>query len=504
MAQNAVKQNDNPGACSLSYEDEMEPVRICRDVYAGTLAMRDNGNAYLRQFPKESDAAYSDRKSDAVLFNGFRKTVKGLGGMVFRKDIQLGDDVPEQIVPLLENFDLAGRHFDVFVRDGFEDKTQAGHNWVLVDWSGTEGTKSKRQEETGGARPYAVLVQKEQVRRVRSVNRGGRTVLTRFAYHETETVPDGEFTERLIERVRQYDLNEAGQVTFQSWTRPVGEDKAEWAVEAESRPLGERMKRIPVVPDYAARAGVFKSDPPLLDLALENVRHFQVRSERDTTLHVASVPIFTITGVDPEQASTVIVSTEKGLVLPEGADAKYVEAAGGSLSEARTELQDIEQRMATMGLAMLQRQSRSAETAEAKRIDKDETDSHLAVMARGSQDAYEEVLGLFAMWMGLPSGGSIIVNRDFSTERLTPEMAKVLLAWVEAGKIRKETAWAVMVRGEILPGDFDPKLEAELLEAAEGLELERQRMELERMRAASMRQEDGDSEDVADEIAAAA
>src|SRR5690606_8155183 len=117
------------------------------DVYGGTFTMRDAGKRYLPQHPKEEDDAYKDRLRRAKLFNAFRRTVKGLTGLVFRKDPQIGDDVPEPIVGHLDNIDLTGRDLATFAKALFKSKTKLGHAHILVDWHGPEGAR-RRQDES--------------------------------------------------------------------------------------------------------------------------------------------------------------------------------------------------------------------------------------------------------------------------------------------------------------------------------------------------------------------
>lgn len=153
-----------------------------------------------------------------------------------------------------------------------------------------------------------------------------------------------------------------------------------------------------------------------------------------------------------------------GLALPGSEmDAKYVETTGSGLEQSRQELQDIEQRMAALGLSMLQRQSRAAETAEAKRIDRAVEESELGAFARSLEDAIEDALRFHAMWLDLEGGGSAQVNRDFDTQPIDPGAVSVLLKAVGDGALSIETMWEILVRGEILPDTFDPEIEQERL-----------------------------------------
>lgn len=474
------ESHDSPGFRSLDHAAQLPPVERYRHVYEGTDRMREMGRAYLPQFPKEPDDAYFARLARAVLFNATRKTASSLTGMVYRKPLNIAK-VPKAIQEHLENVDLAGRHVDRFGQDVFEDKF-AGHAFILVDWSGPKASVTTAQEEASEARPYWVHVKKEQVLRTPFSNEGGRTVLQSFAYHETDTVKDGEFGEKRIERVRQFDLVNVGggrRVRFRSWTRDVAEgaDAAEWDSEQEEGQevfLGPRMNRIPVVCDYGNRTGFMRSAPVLDDLVHLNVRHYQLDSDADTSLHATLHDVFVTSGVDSEDIVTFAMGPTTGLALPNPDQrAEFVSAPGLGLEHADRKLEAIERRMAALGLAVLVKRDRVQQTAEESGNEKFEQDSGLSRMASDHQDALEEALQLHAMWMGLGNegGGSIEVNREFGVERMTPQMVQAVSQLVP-DKLSTETLWDLLVQGNVLPDTFDPKQEKSRIEGEGSSELQ--------------------------------
>jgi len=294
------------------------------------------------------------------------------------------------------------------------------------------------------------------------------TRLEHFAYLSTSTERDGEFGEKEVQRVREYTLavmTEDGSeprrvVRYVVWKlgkNARGEE--EWVIETDGT---MDISRIPLATAYAERTGFMVSDPPLLDLALENIGHYQVRSDRRNSLHIAGVPIPVTIGL--REGEAMPVGSSFGINLPVGGDAKYLEPNGASLSEMREELRDIEQRMAALGLAMLQRDTRAAETAEARRIEKSETDSSLSTAARLLAAAATEALSYHAEWLDLDAGGTCAVNRDFDAQLLDPAMIRELRAMVADGQLSLETLWEMLEKGEILPESFDAEIERDRLE----------------------------------------
>jgi len=471
-------KKDDPSTTGKAHDRQQKAVDVCRDVFAGTLNMRDRGGLYLPQFPKEIDTAYSSRLKQSVLFNAFKRTVNGLVGMIFRNDPQPTEEVPDIIEGLMDDIDLQGRHFTVFSRDVFTDAMIDGHACVLVDYPSVEEGEvpTLADERSKGLRPYWLDVRKQQVLSFRTRQEQGRTVLTQAAIQFITTEEDGRFGEKEVERIRVYRIMDArgedgADARYVSWE--------EWVKREKSKKIGEQyvmekegrltIPEIPLVAIYVNRTAYFESDPALLDLALENIKHYQVRSDQDNALHVCSIPIPIFTGLEEE--NELKVGSNVGVILPEGGSAVYLEPKGNALSHGRLQIQDIEQRMAALGLAMLQRQTRSAETAQAKMIDKAESDSALASAARGLEDGLNECLRLTAMWMKIDGGGEVNVNFDFMAQQMDPQMIDVLAKMVAQGYLTLQTLWELLIAGEVLPATFDPVEELQRLEEASEAEM---------------------------------
>jgi hypothetical protein len=107
--------------------------------------------------------------------------------------------------------------------------------------------------------------------------------------------------------------------------------------------------------------------------------------------------------------------------------------------------------MAALGLSMLQNETRAAETAEAKRMDKSEQDSALAVAARGLQDCLERALQFHAQYMGL-TDGTIEVNQEFEHLTLDSTQITAYSQLHQAGQISLDTLWAMLEDGNVAAG----------------------------------------------------
>ena len=138
-------------------------------------------------------------------------------------------------------------------------------------------------------------------------------------------------------------------------------------------------------------------------------------------------------------------------------------------------------------------QKLSAETAEAKRIDRSQGDSTMMVIAQQVQDMIDNCLAFHAEYMQQPEAGSSYVNRDFLGSRLEPQEIQALLQLYTAGTITQATLLSQLEAGEVLGDEFDVE---EVLEATQaGGLIETETPEPEVPEEADMPEETDDAED---------
>jgi len=421
-------------------------IKVCRDVAAGFERVQD----YLTQHPKEKAENYLIRKNRRTFFNAFGRTVDGLTGMIFRRDPVLGDDVPEIIKTHWENIDYKGTHGDVFCADLVHDAIEAGHSLILVDMPSVPKNLNAAQEKTLNVRPYWLRYSAEDVFSARSTRIGGRMVLEQIVLHEETVEADGAFGDRQVDRYRVFKRS-TGSIEWEVWTKRTTTGQ-ESLVKDSGGVLGNQTE-IPVSVCYGKRTGFMVSRPPLKDLADLNLLHYETNSDYHHAAHIANVPVPVVTGVSDDEK--LVIGPNAALMLPEGADAKYLETQGTALGHTRQMLQDIEANMATLGLNFLSRDPRSAETATAKKIGKSESDSALTSIARSCEDAVEEALQFHANYLKEKTGGSVEINKDYIDQSLDPAEFAEITRMRELGEISRETYWSLLFAGEMLPPDFN-------------------------------------------------
>ena len=106
-------------------------------------------------------------------------------------------------------------------------------------------------------------------------------------------------------------------------------------------------------------------------------------------------------------------------------------------------------------------QKLSAETAEAKKIDRSQGDSTMMVVAQQMQDLIDNCLVFHAAYLNTSEVGSSFVNRDFLSSRLEPQEIQALLQLYTAGTITQKTLLDQLTQGEVLGDEFDVEEEVE-------------------------------------------
>lgn len=478
--QTALVTTDTPQYRVPLYHEMSSRWQICRDVFAGTEAIRANSSmqgvgarVYLPQHPAEDDDEYQARVARAECFPGFQHSVKGLTSIVFRDDPEIQDDVPNEIKNQLENINGQGDHFAIFVRNAFEEAMTIGHSLILVDMPTAPNLGrplTMADERAMGLRPFWSMISPEQVYSWRTEVLNGVVTLTQIVIHEQINFAAGVFAVGVMSRYRVFRFDpQTEQVSYEIWEQDV----SAMPYMAEEGVING-VNRIPIVVIYAGRRiGPLHSMPPLLDLAYANIAHTQVLCDHRYALYLASVPLLVFKGRPAAQLVNDDGTPRKTTVGPnvaidvtETGDVKYVEHSGNALGQTRTELKDLETRMAALGLAMLQHETRAAETAEAKRIDKSEKDATIATAARSMLDAIEVALDFHAQFLGYPpgSGGSVYLDLDFNIETMDAPTMTAIISMVNSGQLSLQTMWELFMNRGVLPEDLDTEVELQRIQ----------------------------------------
>ncbi len=272
---------------------------------------------------------------------------------------------------------------------------------------------------------------------------------------ESVIVPDGDYGEKAVQQVRvltpgAYELHQK-------------QDNSEFKIVEEGN---TSLSEIPFSVAYCNRVGYLESRPPLEDIAELNLKTYQIQSDLDNQLHISAVPMLAFFGF-PSAAEEVSAGPGEAIAFPADGRAEYIEPGGTSFEYQFKRLEQLAGQINELGLSAVLGQKLSAETAEAKRIDRSQGDSTMMVIAQNMQDMIDNCLRFHAEYLGTAeAAGSCLVNRDFIGARLEPQEIQALLQLYTAGTITQETLLQQLADGEVLGDDFD--VEEELSATANG------------------------------------
>lgn len=448
------------------------------DTVAGTLHLRNcdtlASNYYLPLEPAEQSDHYVYRKRRSIFFNATARTLNGLVGMVFRKEPKLGEDVPEvirgqeatedqaRVEGQWENIDNAGTHGAVFCKEVFTDAMRDGHAVILVDMPPALGDGATlADEKASGRRPYWVSYKAEQIINWRTEIVNGRTRLALIVFKERSMEADGEYGQKEVTR---YRVLRPG--SWELYRAQKGADGL--TVDIQFEDAGETtLSEIPVAIIYSRKTGWLQSQPPLLDLALINVSHYQKYSDFSIYLHIASRPLLWFRGRDVNKTVETI-GAYTFFDVGDNGTVEFAETTGAALEAASNDIKDLESRMATLGLAIVEGQSRPQPetTATEEVLDHVREESELATAARSLKDAIETCLRFHMQYLtpSATTGGSVELGATIEEMTIPPQELQAYSNAVGANQLTLETFWKILDRAGKLPADFDPKTERAQLE----------------------------------------
>lgn len=403
------EKQDNVGAQHSKYAKAHKEREMYEACIEGTLELREHAKQYIPQFPAEDDDSYKFRINTLTHFNLTKKTRDVMTGLVFKSEIELGEDVNAQIVTLTENIDNSGTHLDVFARKVMEERF-AGYAIILAD-SPSTNVQTLEEQRALNLRPFLKLYKADSIWNwdweINPTNKAKQLTLLVLREVSSQRMPTSFVTSEVV-RFRVFRLIN-GVVTWELWREQKDErGKAAYILENEPMPI-QGFDQIPV-----AIVGKLGECPPLLDIALKNIEHTQTYSDYKSILHKTCVPQFYITGLDKEEASGASISANMMWVVGDpSASVGYAEVAGSSIETVRQALQDIREEIALMGLALLSDKTTTADlTATEALLDNVAETAELRVWARELQDALELSFGHLAVYLGLPreQGGSLTLG----------------------------------------------------------------------------------------------
>lgn len=429
MADSSIRQqSDKISAQSVNWP-------MISALMTGTSAMRAAGKALLPQWPNEDEAAYKARLAQATLHAVFKRTVIINAARPFSRAIEVSEKTPKEVSDLFDDVDLQDSNLSAFASQLMEDCLSFGLTGVLVDYPKAAGVRTKADELAAGVRPYLTRYPATTILGWKLKNKE----LAQLRLLESVEVDDGDYGTKSVEQVRV--LTPGAWAVYQ----PSANDANEWDLIDEGT---TSLPFIPFVFFYGTRKEFGVGISPLLDLAFQNVEHYQSASDQQTILHVARVPILFAKGFGDSEI-TIGASTATSTENPD-ADLSYVEHTGASIGAGRQSLLDLEDRMRATGAELIA-QKPAHVTATQVSTEGEASKSLLQQIVEVFEESLEKCLNYMAAWIGKPQTAEVEIYKDF--DAMTGSDPGALISAAGKGVLSKQTLFNELKRRDFIASD---------------------------------------------------
>jgi len=459
--------SDSPFTRTRAVVDMMKGWEIMKAVTEGTEYLRENSEAFLPLEPREDYDAYLARVNRAVFSPFTQRLIRAATGLVLRKPISLIGD-PYWTEMFKQDVDGCGSDLDEYARRLLMCSLTYGQSHILVDYPAPGGAVSLAEERQQNRRPYWIEVDPTNIYgwRLDRESNYGNLIQVRLA--EKAVLPDGDFGEKIYDQVRVIEPGRYRVFRKRETVEDLYEDDGGGYAGSMSSPEGAKdyelaesgefsLGEVPLVSIYSGKVENLVSKPPLLDIAYLNLAHFQRQADLIHSLHVASQPMLVMEGYD-DQTKDLAISVNYAMATQPGNKIYYVEPASSAFDAQSAEIKELQMQMATLGISTLSQQKFVAESADARRLDRVDTNSMLAMVSMELEQKLQKAFNLSAEYVGIEPP-EVKISRDFDIERLIGQDITALTSLFDQQVIDREEFRDILVQGEVLPNANEVKPE---------------------------------------------
>jgi len=459
--------SNSPFTRTRAVLDMMQGWEIMKAVSEGTRYLRDNSEIFLPLEPREDAEAYQSRVDRAVFSPFTQRLIRAATGLVLRKPISLTGD-PYWTEMFKMDVDGCKSDLDEYARRVLMCSLTYGQSHILVDYPAPSNALSLAEERAQNRRPYWIEIDPNNIYgwRLNRESNYGSLVQVRIA--EKAVLPDGDFGEKIYDQIRviepgKYRVFRKKETVDELYEEDNGiypTDMSSPAVEKDFKQVESgnfSLGEIPLVTIYSGKVDNMTSKPPLLDIAYLNLAHFQRQADLIHSLHVASQPMLVMEGYD-DQTKDLAISVNYAMATQPGNKVYYVEPASSAFDAQSAEIKELQMQMATLGISTLSQQKFVAESADARRLDRVDTNSMLAMVSMELEQKLQKAFNLSAEYVGIEPP-EVKINRDFDIERLIGQDITALTSLFDQQVIDREEFRDILVQGEVLPSANEVKSE---------------------------------------------
>ena len=462
----------------------LAPIRFCT---LPEFYLAEASQQYIPRDYLEEDGSYTVRKTRAQ--SNFQNYYSHLRDLIVGTALRKGVSTPENLAPEWGNFfedsDLEGHSIASFAKELFTEALDGGVAAIWVEYPRLPEGLSAAEERRINARPYFVLMRTDQVLECRydvfNQQIGAEDIFGAFpTYLRVKTEvrrqsSENEFFEEVIPAVRVYDIPTRAQapvsqlsdqletsaldqrVRCRLYTKTNTPGQVDKYILEETTYLS--IPFIPFVPVFGGKKeAFFRARPLLFDIARLNLNHWSVSADLAETIHLTSSPILTGTGVRPDDE---IKAGAGRALFSQNPDAKFnlMSASMEGASVTLENLRRIEQAMERLAAVAMTTGKTQAESGFAKLLDRSQSDSQLAVLVQGLEDAMNRALLYASAYRNIPQV-RVTISKNFIPVKLHSQQVMALSSlFKDSNAITIEMFLRMLEAGEMFEGlpDFSVK-----------------------------------------------
>jgi hypothetical protein len=403
------------------------------------------------------------------LFGALGRTAEGLHGNIFDKDPVQSGETTNEFQAMLENVDGSGTGVDQFASDTTWDAMQTGWGGILVDYSQAPEGISQAEAKKQGYGAYLSWYTAESIINWRYEVRNGRSTLVLVVLKEPYEQPviNDEFAVETKNKYRDLLLTPEGQYVQRLYDEASGLEKYDAIdnIKIDGKPLD-------FIPFFTC-PGKKPEKSMLLDLAFENIGHYQKTADYENGLHWTGVPTPVVENMEaPKDETGNSIPVPLGgsnLLFFKSSDiavnVHYLEFTGAGLGQLLNALNACEERMAILGARIISAEKKGVETAEAARIHRAGENGVLGAFARNMSERITQAIILMVRWNGYGEVDfTYSLNTDYDVLQAGAQLISTILTGRMNGELPRMAVYRVAKKAELINEDMSYEEFIETLE----------------------------------------
>lgn len=470
----------------------------CRDTTEGEDAVKAKGELYLPMLEGKKNSQtrsknYRAYKERASFYGATGRTVLGLTGAVMRNPPAIEGTpvfVPEgtkeaDLVPNDAEIGFASESVGAMIHSTVSEVLEVGRIGHLVDALPKEDTDGKT------IRPYVVEYVAEDIITWHSEVIRGRNTLVFVALREVTSKLDPDDNFRTVRSIQyrvlrmvsdaptgdelflEDDFKDGAIYVQEVWIdeNEDGKGKNELVLKKRVIPRaqnGSPFEKIPFRFTNWDGSSPAVSKPPLIDLASVNISHYKNSADLEHGRHYTAMPTPWAAGFSLNGDQLEIGARSAWISEDPGATVGMLEFSGAGLGHVADGMRDKESQMAVLGARLLDGQRPGVEAAEAIKLRQSGDRSVLAGITASISDTWTWILTTSWNWVNSsapPEKHSVVLNTDFSSAQMDPQMLAQMVSALQTGSISWATFVENLQRGEIISQKTTAEEEAERIAA---------------------------------------